>query len=59
MPADLRTTLLLRAVEGKSYRDIAGATGVRVGTVMSRLARARERILESLKNPGTGGKKEC
>jgi RNA polymerase sigma-70 factor (ECF subfamily) len=36
-----RLTLLLREVEGLSYEDIAGMTGVPVGTVRSRLARAR------------------
>jgi len=59
LPADLRATLLLRAVEGMTYRDIAGATGVRVGTVMSRLSRARRRITESLENPGAGGKRSA
>ena len=46
LPSDLRATLLLRAVEGMSYKDIALAMGVKIGTVMSRLSRARERVLE-------------
>lgn len=41
LPAPLRETILLRAVHGLSYRDIAAATAAPVGTVMSRLARAR------------------
>lgn len=44
-----RLTLLLREVEELSYEEIASATGVPVGTVRSRLARAREdlrRVLE-------------
>ena len=45
---ELRTTLHLRAAEGLSYQDIARVTGVRIGTVMSRLSRAREKVLGSL-----------
>lgn len=57
MPTELRATLLLRAVEGMSYRDIASATGVRIGTVMSRLSRARERVLRALEAQGTMGQR--
>jgi RNA polymerase sigma factor (sigma-70 family) len=57
MPAELRATLLLRAVEGMSYRDIASATGVRVGTVMSRLSRAREKVQRALEASGAMGKR--
>jgi RNA polymerase sigma-70 factor (ECF subfamily) len=39
-----RQILLLVGVEGMSYREIAGELGIPVGTVMSRLARARERL---------------
>lgn len=46
---DLRATLLMRSVEGLSYREIAQATGVRIGTVMSRLSRARNHILKALR----------
>jgi RNA polymerase sigma-70 factor, ECF subfamily len=41
LPPDFREVLLLREVEELSYREIAEITGVPVGTVMSRLARAR------------------
>ena len=41
LPADFRTVLVLREVEDLSYREIAEAIGAPVGTVMSRLARAR------------------
>jgi RNA polymerase sigma-70 factor (ECF subfamily) len=44
-----RWTLLLREVEELSYEEIAEVTGVRVGTVRSRLARAREDLRELLK----------
>jgi len=38
-----RAILVLREIDGLAYEDIAGVLGVPVGTVMSRLARARER----------------
>ena len=41
---DHRTTLLLREVDGLEYRQIAQATGVSIGTVMSRLFHARRRM---------------
>jgi RNA polymerase sigma-70 factor, ECF subfamily len=41
LPADQRTALMLVTVEGLSYREAAAVVGVPVGTVMSRLARAR------------------
>ncbi|TWB23303.1 RNA polymerase sigma-70 factor (ECF subfamily) [Nitrospirillum amazonense] len=42
LPPAFRETLLLREMEEMSYRDIAAVTGAPVGTVMSRLARARD-----------------
>ena len=53
LPSELRATLLLRAVEGMSYKDIASAMGVKIGTVMSRLSRARERVLDVLEPVGS------
>ena len=41
---DQRTALLLVVLEGLSYRDVAEVQGVPIGTVMSRLARARVQI---------------
>ena len=41
LAAEHREVLVLRELEEMSYRDIAAVTGVPVGTVMSRLARAR------------------
>jgi RNA polymerase sigma factor (sigma-70 family) len=44
LPALMRETLVLRNVQGLAYREIAEATGVPIGTVMSRLARARSSL---------------
>lgn len=44
LPADLRTTLVLREMEQLSYEEIAEWMGVPVGTVRSRLHTARERF---------------
>ena len=41
LPGEYREVLLLREIEDLSYRDIAKITGSPIGTVMSRLARAR------------------
>lgn len=46
MPADFREVLVLREMEDLSYRDIARITGAPIGTVMSRLARARALLKE-------------
>jgi RNA polymerase sigma factor (sigma-70 family) len=44
LPVEWRETLILRELEGLSYRQIASVTDVPIGTVMSRLARARTRL---------------
>ncbi len=49
LPAPLRETLVLRDLNGLSYRDIAEAMGAPIGTVMSRLARARSALAKMLK----------
>lgn len=49
LPPPFRETLLLRDVEGLNYREIAEATETPIGTVMSRLARARGRLLATIK----------
>ncbi len=55
LPAELRTVLVLRAVEGLSYAEIAEAAGIPAGTVMSRLSRARERMFAALGARARGG----
>jgi RNA polymerase sigma-70 factor (ECF subfamily) len=44
LPEDLRSVLLLVTVEDLSYAEVAGVLDIPIGTVMSRLSRARERI---------------
>jgi len=48
IPADQRAVFVLRVVEELSYREIADALGISMGTVMSRLSRAREKLREAL-----------
>jgi RNA polymerase sigma-70 factor (ECF subfamily) len=46
LPVDFREVLIMRELEEMSYREIADATGLAPGTVMSRLSRARKRLEE-------------
>lgn len=46
MPSEQREVLLLVCVEDLAYREAAEVLGVPIGTVMSRLARARRRLVE-------------
>ena len=55
LPPELREAVVLRELEGLSYKEIAHVAGVPVGTVMSRLARGRERLHRAL---GAGGGEE-
>jgi RNA polymerase sigma factor (sigma-70 family) len=48
LPVPFRETLVLRDVQGLDYREIAEVTKVPIGTVMSRLARARTRLIARL-----------
>jgi RNA polymerase sigma-70 factor (ECF subfamily) len=48
LPTAFREVLVLLEVEGLSYKEIAEVLGIPIGTVMSRLARARRRLRESL-----------
>jgi RNA polymerase sigma factor (sigma-70 family) len=44
LPADFREVLVLRELEGLSYKEIAAIVEIPLGTVMSRMARGRERL---------------
>ena len=49
LPEELRTAITLREVDGLSYEEIAEAMGCPIGTVRSRIFRAREAIDEKLR----------
>lgn len=51
LPEDQRVVLLLVTLEDLSYTEVARITGVPVGTVMSRLSRARSRLQELMTTP--------
>ena len=53
LPVDFREVIVLRELEGLSYRDIAAIVGIPIGTVMSRLARGRGRLLTILESSTT------
>lgn len=46
LPAEFREVIVWREMEGFSYKEIADAAGIPIGTVMSRLARARKQLQE-------------
>jgi RNA polymerase sigma-70 factor, ECF subfamily len=48
LPARFREVLILRELEGCSYKEIAAITSMPIGTVMSALARARQRLQRTL-----------
>jgi len=48
LPSAYRETMILRDVQGLSYREIAEVTGVPIGTVMSRLARGRDHVIKAI-----------
>ena len=52
LPIEFREVMILREFEELSYKEIASVTRVPIGTVMSRLARARKRLLVSLSQTG-------
>ncbi len=48
LPEEWRELVILREYEGKSYEEIAGLTGLEIGTVKSRMNRARNKIKDYL-----------
>jgi RNA polymerase sigma-70 factor, ECF subfamily len=48
LPLEFREVVILRDVHGYSYKEIAQVVGAPVGTVMSRLSRARQRLRDAL-----------
>ena len=56
LPGDMRTALILYAIEGQPYETIADITRTSIGTVKSRIARARQKIASFL---ATGGNKSA
>ena len=52
LPPDQRTALVLFALEHRSYEEIAALTGAELGTVKSRIARAREKLAGMLREDG-------
>ena len=55
LPVEFREVLVLREFEECSYKEISEITGLKMGTVMSRLARARERLARHLCADADGG----
>jgi RNA polymerase sigma-70 factor (ECF subfamily) len=55
LPLEFREVIVLRELEGMSYKEIGDVTGVPVGTVMSRLSRARHRLQRALWAEQRGG----
>jgi len=51
---EFREVIVLRELEGLSYKEISDVAGVPVGTVMSRLSRARTRLQETLREEEEG-----
>jgi RNA polymerase sigma-70 factor, ECF subfamily len=51
LPPEFREAITLRELEGSSYKEIADVVGVPIGTVMSRLARARRQLQIILSKP--------
>ena len=55
LPLGFREVIVMREMEEMSYREIAGVAGLPIGTVMSRLSRARKRLGECMTARMKGG----
>ncbi len=58
LPPDLRTAVTLRDIEGLEYKEIADVLSVPIGTVMSRIFRARSRLRPLLEPLVSGGDRD-
>jgi RNA polymerase sigma-70 factor (ECF subfamily) len=59
LPPRFREVLVLRELEGCSYKEIAAITSMPIGTVMSALARARHRLQRTLTQSGHAANQEA
>lgn len=55
LPSEFREVLILREIEELSYREISDALHTPIGTVMSRLARGREKLMKAIASDGRNG----
>jgi RNA polymerase sigma factor (sigma-70 family) len=55
LPTPFREILVLRDIQGLAYREIAEVTGLSIGTVMSRLSRARDRLFAIIRTMSYDG----
>jgi len=55
LPMGLREIVILRELEGMSYQEIADVAAIPIGTVMSRLSRARARLQKLLTDANPTG----
>jgi len=55
LPEDQRSVLVLVAIEGMNYREAAKILGIPVGTIMSRLSRARDKLIDIMESSASSG----
>ena len=55
IPTEFREVVVMRDIEGLSYREISVITELPLGTVMSRLARGRKRLKDTAADQTAGG----
>jgi len=58
LPEQQRSVLLMVALEGLSYQEVADTLGIPIGTVMSRLSRARRKLAEAVEAGPPAGQKD-